>query len=245
MMPRSVVVKLDLERGFGRVMDPYQTLGVPRNCTREQVKEIFRARARLAHPDRGGEVPEFIRLRKAYERVLADLDRNPLPAALEAVPAPRQDSPRKRPRPKRKPEIVWLDERPRADRPIKAPDPSWAPDFVLLDDQPAHNRPPRPPDPHWDPEFVLLDEEPRDRWHAEPHNPRLERPMYDAWVRQFSARSLQRDPGRLSSSSNATWIVMLVILILFLTLILIWALPGDSPQIGNQEEASRYEHVLE
>ena len=58
-------------------MDPYRTLGVPRGCTREEVKAAFRARVPLAHPDRGGEDGTFIQLRAAYEQILAELDRRP------------------------------------------------------------------------------------------------------------------------------------------------------------------------
>ncbi len=58
-------------------MDPYLTLGVPRGCSRQEVKEAFRARVRYAHPDRGGEVLLFVQLHTAYEQVLAELDRVP------------------------------------------------------------------------------------------------------------------------------------------------------------------------
>ena len=60
-------------------MDPYRTLGVPRGCSREAVKEAFRAKVPLAHPDRGGEDVTFIELRAAYERILRELDRRPRP----------------------------------------------------------------------------------------------------------------------------------------------------------------------
>jgi DnaJ domain len=60
-------------------MDPYRTLGVTRGCTREDVKEAFRARVASAHPDRGGEEAAFIELRTAYERILAELDRRTRP----------------------------------------------------------------------------------------------------------------------------------------------------------------------
>ena len=53
-------------------MDPYEILGVPRGCTREQVKEAFRARVRRAHPDRGGDEAAFIELCAAYRDILAE-----------------------------------------------------------------------------------------------------------------------------------------------------------------------------
>ncbi len=58
-------------------MDPYLTLGVPRGCSRQEVKEAFRVRAQYAHPDRGGEVLLFVQLHTAYEQILAELDREP------------------------------------------------------------------------------------------------------------------------------------------------------------------------
>jgi hypothetical protein len=66
-------------KGNDRAMDPYRTLGVPRGCTREEVKEAFLARVPSAHPDRGGDHLAFIHLRAAYEQILADLDRLPRP----------------------------------------------------------------------------------------------------------------------------------------------------------------------
>ena len=56
-------------------MDPYRTLGVPRDSNRDDVKAAFRARVPPTHPDRGGEDSDFIQLRAAYERILADLNR--------------------------------------------------------------------------------------------------------------------------------------------------------------------------
>jgi hypothetical protein len=61
-------------------MDPYLTLGVARGCSRQELKDAFRARARSAHPDRGGEVLSFVQLRTAYEQILADLERDSDPA---------------------------------------------------------------------------------------------------------------------------------------------------------------------
>ena len=53
-------------------MDPYVTLGVRRNCTRDQVKAAFRAKVRIAHPDRGGDEQAFIALCAAYKQVLQE-----------------------------------------------------------------------------------------------------------------------------------------------------------------------------
>ena len=60
-------------------MDPYRTLGVSRGCNREEVKEAFRVRVQHVHPDHGGEDVSFIRLRMAYEQILAELDEEPVP----------------------------------------------------------------------------------------------------------------------------------------------------------------------
>jgi hypothetical protein len=60
-------------------MDPYHTLGLPRGCSSEEVREAFRARVPSAHPDRGGDQLTFIHLRAACEQILADLDRFPRP----------------------------------------------------------------------------------------------------------------------------------------------------------------------
>ena len=54
-------------------MDPYRTLGVARGCTREEVKAAFRAKVRLAHPDRGGDELEFINFCAAYKQLLSNL----------------------------------------------------------------------------------------------------------------------------------------------------------------------------
>jgi len=56
-------------------MDPYLVLGVPRDCTRQEVKRTFHAKVRREHPDRGGEEQKFIWTCKAYKLILSDLDR--------------------------------------------------------------------------------------------------------------------------------------------------------------------------
>jgi hypothetical protein len=56
-------------------VDPYRVLGVPRNCTYQQVRKIFRARVSQHHPDRGGDEQQFILICAAYKHIVADLDR--------------------------------------------------------------------------------------------------------------------------------------------------------------------------
>lgn len=56
-------------------MDPYAILGLPRDCTRQQVKEAYRSLVHVVHPDRGGDGEAFLRLCAAYREVLGELDR--------------------------------------------------------------------------------------------------------------------------------------------------------------------------
>ncbi len=71
---------------IGRAMNPYQILGVAIDCTRAEAKEAFRIRAYHAHPDRGGDTKTFIRIRRAYEQVLAELERERVPDAEKTDP---------------------------------------------------------------------------------------------------------------------------------------------------------------
>ena len=68
-------------------MDPYSILGVPRGCTREEVKEAFRSLVHRAHPDRGGDGEAFIQLCDAYREVLDELDRGADPDGRGACAA--------------------------------------------------------------------------------------------------------------------------------------------------------------
>jgi curved DNA-binding protein CbpA len=117
-------------------MDPYQTLGVPRDCTREELKEAFREKAQKVHPDRGGEPAAFIQLRSAFDTINDEIDRRP--------PDPPQAQ-RGRSRPART-------------RPPKSPDPNWVPDIVVLDEPLPRTRPARERDPNWTPDLVIGDE---------------------------------------------------------------------------------------
>jgi DnaJ domain len=124
-------------------MDPFQTLGIARHCSKEEAKKAFRARARKAHPDRGGDVGTFIALRDAYEQVLRELERRAPSTALP--PSKRAAQPARPPQP---------------------PDPDWKPELVVSDEPMPRTEPPQPPDPDWDPDLILLDDEPEPQWNA-------------------------------------------------------------------------------
>jgi hypothetical protein len=71
--------------------DAYKILGLSRDVTAVQVKAAYRRLVAEAHPDRGGEAAEFIRIRAAYEILTAFLkqgppeDEIPIPADLRGV----------------------------------------------------------------------------------------------------------------------------------------------------------------
>jgi hypothetical protein len=119
-------------------MDPYHILGVPRDCTREEVKEAFRARAWSAHPDRGGEEPSFIRLCTAYKQILEELDRNPGLGWRKPARGPREGRASKMPVPRWDPELIVL---------AKPPIPDWNPELIIPDQPPPKAPPPAPSDP--------------------------------------------------------------------------------------------------
>jgi hypothetical protein len=48
----------------------FKELGLTPPCTVEQVQQAFYRRARKVHPDRGGDVDSFVRLRQAYLQAL-------------------------------------------------------------------------------------------------------------------------------------------------------------------------------
>ena len=73
------------------LQEAYQILGLPRDATAAQVKAAYRRLVSEAHPDRGGEAAEFIRIRAAYEILSVFLkegppeDDIPIPSDLRAV----------------------------------------------------------------------------------------------------------------------------------------------------------------
>ena len=73
------------------VNEAYRVLGLPRDATTAQVKATYRRMIAEAHPDRGGEAAEFIKIRAAYEILTVFLregppeDDIPIPADLRSV----------------------------------------------------------------------------------------------------------------------------------------------------------------
>jgi len=55
-------------------MNLYDELGLPTNCTADEIKQMYRSLAQQHHPDKGGDEDTFKRIKLAYE-VLSDPDR--------------------------------------------------------------------------------------------------------------------------------------------------------------------------
>ena len=52
-------------------MDHYQTLGVAKNATPDDIKKSYRKLASTHHPDKGGDTATFQKIEEAY-RILSD-----------------------------------------------------------------------------------------------------------------------------------------------------------------------------
>lgn len=91
-------------------MDPYSILGVPRGCTREQVKEAYRSLVHRAHPDRGGDGEAFVRLCAAYREIMNQWERDEIPPGAGPVMAPPGDVAPRPPDPRsaREGYVAWL-----------------------------------------------------------------------------------------------------------------------------------------
>lgn len=50
-------------------MDPFSILGVDMDATREEVDKAYREKAKAAHPDKGGNNMEMVRVNAAYEAI--------------------------------------------------------------------------------------------------------------------------------------------------------------------------------
>jgi curved DNA-binding protein CbpA len=49
------------------MLNAYELMGVDQKITLEELKEAFRRKARIYHPDQGGNAEDFIELKKAFE----------------------------------------------------------------------------------------------------------------------------------------------------------------------------------
>ncbi len=220
-------------------MDPYQTLGVPKDCTHEELKEAFRARARLVHPDRGGEPAAFIRLRQAYDQIINEFGRRPPGPIGETSARPDRQDPRpKQPDPTWESDLIFIDEVPTRTRPPGSPDPNWKPDLILFDEEPPRGRCPDSPDPNWEPDLILLDDEPRHGRFPEPRDPLIARQNYIGWLTRFSAQSQRED-----AISDARWLTISGVLVLFsvilLTIWICWAAWTSEPRTEAPDFTTR------
>jgi hypothetical protein len=193
-------------------MDPYQTLGVPRNCTRDEVKEAFRDRSWYLHPDRGGDERAFIRLCAAYKQVLADLERFPGPILAKPVRPRRRGrtSTPKPPDPNWEPGLVVFDSPNPSNRPPQPPDPNWEPELVVSDKPAPLGRPPQPPDPRWEPELVVLDERPHPASPPQPMGAGIARHQYIYWLGEESARKTHENRSARLRRARAIGVMTIV-----------------------------------
>ncbi len=187
-------------------MDPYRILGVSRGCTRKELKDAFRARALSAHPDRGGEPAEFIRLHAAYDQIRAELSRKTMPPLVDLSTHPA-----------------------RRGRPRKQADPNWEPDLILVEGQLPRLRPAQPPGPNWQPDLVIVDDRPTSEHPGPTANPQLWRQNYIAWVRHVSFRTRHRVPLHRRRWFNAMGTTILVTVMVY-TIGICWAVWTDDPQ---------------
>ncbi|MEY4031630.1 MAG: hypothetical protein RL573_542 [Actinomycetota bacterium] len=62
-------------------MDPFGVLGVPRDADEDSIRRAFRTRARLEHPDTGGDASRMTALLDAYKEALSLASRRTGPQA--------------------------------------------------------------------------------------------------------------------------------------------------------------------
>jgi len=208
-------------------MDPYHTLGVLRDCTREEAKDAFRARAWQLHPDRGGEEQAFIQLYSAYKQILRELDRIPINTAAKPVRAPG-NSPISHPSdPSWDPEPNVIEVPPPVPRHPKPPDPSWEPELIVLDDPP---RPAKPFHPQWDPELVMLDRPPR---RPKPPESWSGTETFSSWLRELSDQSVRGNSWWQSARIRAilTTILLILIVVSIVLTWIVWVMPEQSASV--------------
>ena len=180
-------------------MDPYETLGVHKNCTRDELKDAFRTKAQLVHPDRGGDAAAFIQLRQAFDQVKDDLRRRPPDQPVVIAEPSTGQTHRSRP-----------------------PDPDWDPELIIRDEPLPRRRPGRPHDPNWQPDLILGDEEPRSGPVSNSRDPRFVRENESGWVRRFMARTAAKGRSSEEPEWHLTGVLALVIAIA-VTVWICWA----------------------
>jgi hypothetical protein len=246
-------------------MDPYRTLGVDRGCTRDDVKAAFRAKVRLAHPDRGGDELAFINFCAAYKQILQDLPPGPS-TQKPARPAGRTNAP-KRPARAGQPgqgaavaadqnqrfaappdsnweaDLVLSADVGRDGRPAPPPDPQWQAEFVLHDERPANSRPPHPADPNWQPDVVFLDTRPG----LDSGTTAGERTSAPGQYRSLFERLAARSSGEDSLDWQSPWVRTIGILV-FAALIagniwLCWIAWNEGPSSLSRSPAPRGGHA--
>jgi DnaJ domain len=252
-----------LPKAIGRAMDPYHTLGVAKDCTRQELKEAFRAKALLAHPDRGGDPADFVRLREAYGQVIKEVEHRSSGPTAEAraqparvnrrpnqpdlnsepdlivldEPLPRVQPPRP-PDPNWEPDLIVRDEPLPRIRPPRPPDRNWKPDLILLDDDPGNGRFAEEPDPNWEPDLILLDDEPGRARFADSRDPRIAQQSDMSWLGRLSAPSPYEE-----AKTNATWLkiarVTVLLSVIALALWICWAAWSDEPETEPSEFPQR------
>jgi hypothetical protein len=246
-------------------MDPYRNLGVDRGCTREDVKAAFRAKVRIAHPDRGGDELEFINFCTAYKQLLSEIPRtqskqNPARAATKTKTTKRpawaeQTDQRAAPAPDRNerqvapPDLRWQADLVlpadvgRDGRPAPPPDPEWQAEFVLHDARPANTRPPQPPDPNWQPDVVLLDGQSAHDSKSAARESAGAPEIYRSLFERLAARS----SGEKSVDWQSPWVRTIGVLI-FAALVagniwLCWIAWNDEPGSAARSPASQGRHA--
>lgn len=56
-------------------MNPYEILGLPTNCTEQELKQRYKQLAQIFHPDKGGSNTKFVEIRTAYEILIDPVKR--------------------------------------------------------------------------------------------------------------------------------------------------------------------------
>ncbi|MFB6152509.1 MAG: ferredoxin Fer [Haloarculaceae archaeon] len=64
---------------------PFEVLGVEPGADPDEIKAAYRRRVKEAHPDQGGSVREFRRVRAAYDEITADSAEDALPGGVDGA----------------------------------------------------------------------------------------------------------------------------------------------------------------